>query len=262
MVHLAAASYDYVLRRGANLRTDGTDPRRDDRGACSRGLAPMVPPEVTRSARRRLWHTVSVLAPRAAAATGPAGLASTPTSSGSTPPPPTAGIEHPTAAERFRFGNEGMLVLPDLLPRKMVDRLVRAVHETAQRRHAPGYTWPGRRPLLGGGGDTLGPGGNLRVSNFLHEDPVFLELMTYPPALAYVRGLFNSNAKYGGSGCFVETEPADWHSTASWHTDAGQSSKLTALFQPHVPFLYIKLGFMSRGRHCRSAAPPSDCGRC
>ena len=41
------------------------------------------------------------------------------------------------------------------------------------------------------GGDLLEADANRHVDTLLHEDPVFLELMTYPPVIDYVRGLFN-----------------------------------------------------------------------
>ena len=108
---------------------------------------------------------------------------------------PAAGVgaagQHPTDAERFKFGNEGFLVLPSLLPPTMVGRLLRALDDTVERRRQPGYTWPGRAERLGGGGDLLEADANRHVDTLLHEDPVFLELMTYPPVMDYVRGLFN-----------------------------------------------------------------------
>ena len=99
--------------------------------------------------------------------------------------------QHPTDAERFKFGNEGFLVLPSLLPPTMVGRLLRALDDTVERRRQPGYEWPGRAERLGGGGDLLELDGNRHVDTLLHEDPVFLELMTYPLVMDYVRGLFN-----------------------------------------------------------------------
>ena len=142
----------------------------------------------THRANLRLRRTLSALAhPSHAAQQGDAEADET--SAG------VAGVgaagQHPTDAERFKFGNEGFLVLPSLLPPTMVGRLLRALDDTVERRRQPGYEWPGRAERLGGGGDLLEPDANRHVDTLLHEDPVFLELMTYPLVMDYVRGLFN-----------------------------------------------------------------------
>ena len=166
------------------------------------------------SARRRLSHVAAALQPTGSddEQWSPAGSSTPGVWSLDNP-----GRNHPSPAERFRFGNEGYLLLPDLLPPEFVARLVDGLERTAERRRAPGYKWPGHRPRLGGGGDQLqrptDPSQNIHVGQVLHEElpdgsTPFLELMTYPPVLEYVHGLFNPDAKFSGRGGFIETTQA------------------------------------------------------
>ena len=80
-------------------------------------------------------------------------------------------------------------------------RLLAALTEVVERRRHPDYVWPGRAERIGGGGDLLEPDANRHVDTLLHEDPVFLELMTYPAVMDYVHGLFNPDGAPSPSVC-------------------------------------------------------------
>jgi hypothetical protein len=83
-------------------------------------------------------------------------------------------MEHPTAAERFFFDNNGYLVLERFLVPDHVDRLLSAVHEDVARRralHEQGVKHTGMDDFRGD---------SARLFYILDDDPLFLEMLDWP----------------------------------------------------------------------------------
>src|SRR5262249_35582182 len=92
----------------------------------------------------------------------------------------------PTPAERFFFDNNGYLALEGFLDADHLAALRAALARAVARRRSPEYhrehppAFPERLE-----------GPNVRIFHLLDEDPLFLDLMDYPPLMEYVRALFN-----------------------------------------------------------------------
>ena len=140
----------------------------------------------------------------------------------------------PTRAERFFFDNNGYLILPNFLEPKHVNQLKDALDRAVRNRRQPGY----RREHPTAYPDDL-QGVNSRIFHLLDEDPRFLELMDYPPMMAYVRGLLSPRPHLHATDGIVEVECSAGHG-AGWHTD-GQDGFRTLGAQ--IPLLQLKVGY-------------------
>ena len=146
---------------------------------------------------------------------------------------PTPG--HPTAAERFFFDNNGYLLLEDFLPPALLARLLAAVEQTIAHRRSPAYTR--ERPTAFK--EQL-EGRNARLFHLLDADPVFLDMLDYPPMMAYVHGLLNELPHLHSTDVIYEVEKAGHHGLG-WHMDGIQSGYRN--LRPHIPLLQFKVGY-------------------
>jgi hypothetical protein len=139
----------------------------------------------------------------------------------------------PTQAERFFFDNNGYLVLERFLSEDHVARLLEAVQRTAARR---------REALernLPQTGFTHVRGENTRYFYILDDDPLFLEMLDWPPIMPYVTGLLNPMPHHHASDAILEYGPKG--RGMGWHID-GHDDGYRGL-RPPIPLLQLKIGY-------------------
>jgi len=140
---------------------------------------------------------------------------------------------HPTAAERFRFDNDGYLVLERFLEPDHVAALLQAAHRAVARRRAllkEGVPQPGISHL----GDP-----NARLFYILDDDPLFLDLLDLPAIWPYVTGLLNARPHHHASDLIVEYPERG--RGMGWHID-GHDNGYRQLGWP-IPLLQLKIGY-------------------
>jgi ectoine hydroxylase len=133
----------------------------------------------------------------------------------------------PTEEQRRRFERDGFLIVPDALPPEWVERLAAAVdrlYDKAQREEG------------------VGPHDQWNIRNCVAADPLFVELVDWPPILPLVIGLLNWNIHLITSHLIVRPpSPPDtdrfWKATG-WHRDGGTSP--SEMQEPH-PRLFLKV---------------------
>jgi ectoine hydroxylase len=175
------------------------------------------------------------------------------------------GQTRPTAAERFFFDTSGFLVLEQFLSEEHVGRLLGALEGVVERRRA---LQEAQSPQTG---MTHVQGPNTRIFYILDDNPLFLELLDWPPLWPYVTGLLNERPHHHASDAIVEygpgTREAGGGRGMGWHQD-GHDNAFRNLGQP-IPLLQLKVGYYltdmtegGRGNLCvipgshRSAAVP------
>lgn len=142
-------------------------------------------------------------------------------------------MTEPTHAERFRFDNEGFLVVEDFLDESHVARLDSALRNSVARR---------RRLHLGGEahtGITAIDGESTRIFHILDDDPSFLELLDWPRTLAYVRAFLNAKPHHHASDAIFER--GSHRPGMAWHLD-GHDDGFRGLGWP-IPLLQLKVGY-------------------
>ena len=135
----------------------------------------------------------------------------------------------------FSFETDGYLVLESFLDPGHVARLRAALQRAIARR---------RELERRGTGHFARPGeehrGSTRIFYLLADDPLFLELVDYPPVMPYVRGLLNqSQPHFHASDAFWEEGARA--APARWHID-GPDNGFRNL-RPRVPMLELKIGY-------------------
>ena len=141
----------------------------------------------------------------------------------------------PTPAERFTFENSGYLVLENFLSPDHVARLLAALDRAVIRRRQQLALDPARaRTTLVNGEQST------RILYLLEDDPLFLELLDWPPLLPYVRELLNPKFHYHASDVIVEQGRDYLNRQGDWHID-GHDRGYRNLRRP-IPFLQLKVG--------------------
>jgi len=139
----------------------------------------------------------------------------------------------PTAAERFFFETNGYLVLERFLTKEHTTRLRESVLSAAER----------RRALQEAGAPQTGfthvNGRNVRFFYILEDDPLFLEMLDWPPLWPYVTGLLNERPHHHASDAIVEYGPVG--RPMGWHQD-GHDQAYRILGWP-IPLLQLKVGY-------------------
>jgi len=133
----------------------------------------------------------------------------------------------PTSDERLFFDANGYLLIKDFLPKEMVLKLTDTLTQVMKHRR--------QKPKS----KSVFKGNNTRIFGLLEDDPLFLDLMDYPPIMSYVRTLLNPEANYHASDAIWEV--SDPGNKPGWHRD-GLDSGFSRL-KPHVPFMQIKVGY-------------------
>lgn len=139
----------------------------------------------------------------------------------------------PTPAERFFFDNNGYLVLEGLLTKNHVAELLEVLHRVvARRRGLQEHDMPHT-------GITHLGGNNTRIFYILDDDPMFLEMVDWPPIMPYVTGLLNERPHHHASDAIIEYGPKA--RSMGWHID-GHDSGYRGLGNP-IPLLQFKVGY-------------------
>lgn len=149
----------------------------------------------------------------------------------------------PSPAERFFFENNGYLVIENLLAPDHVARLRAALDRAIARRRAAippdwKWTWP---PACQADLTQINGATSTRILNILEDDPLFLELLTWPALMPYVRALFNPAPHYHASDAIVEHGGDFMNRPVGWHID-GSDNGYRALAAP-IPLLQLKIGW-------------------
>jgi ectoine hydroxylase len=139
----------------------------------------------------------------------------------------------PTRAERFFFDNSGYLVLERLLTEEHVARLQKAVHQAIARRQSL------QERSIPHTGITQVQGANTRIFYILDDDPLFLELIDWPPIWPYATGLLNERPHHHASDAIVDFGPKGRR--MGWHQD-GHDNAYRGLGSP-IPLLQLKVGY-------------------
>lgn len=156
-------------------------------------------------------------------------------------------MEHPTASEQFFWENNGYLVLDSFLPSDLLARLVetskRAIAER-RRKQEEGLPTTGMTHLNGE---------STRIFYILDDDPLFLDMMTYPPLMPYVTTLLNAKPHHHASDLIVEY-PQQGRGMG-WHIDGHDNGYRNLRFP--IPHLQLKVGYylndmteLGRGNLC------------
>jgi ectoine hydroxylase-related dioxygenase (phytanoyl-CoA dioxygenase family) len=142
----------------------------------------------------------------------------------------------PTAAERFFFDNYGYLVLERFLTDEHVQRLLAALERVMARRRtqqAQGVAQTGMTQLKGAK--------STRIFYILDDDPLFLEMLDWPPLMPYVKGLLNPKPHHHASDAIVEHATELFSRGMGWHLD-GHDNGYRNLGHP-IPLLQLKVGY-------------------
>lgn len=156
---------------------------------------------------------------------------------------PVGSSSVPSAADRFRFENEGFLVLENFLASEHVTRLLAAVDQSVVRRRAgvPAgwkWTWP---PQAKADLTQLNGEKSTRILNVLEDDPLFLELLTWPALMPYVHALFHPAPHYHASDIIVEHGKDYMTKQVGWHIDGSDNGYRG--FGVPIPLLQLKIGY-------------------
>ena len=138
-----------------------------------------------------------------------------------------------TIAERFRFDNEGYLVLEGFLDPEHIARLLEASHRAVARRRAlikEGIPHTGTSHMRDP---------DARLFYILDDDPLFLELLDWPAIMPYVTGLLNERPHHHASDLIVEYPQKG--RDMGWHID-GHDNGYRNLGRP-IPLLQLKIGY-------------------
>src|ERR1051326_364194 len=138
-----------------------------------------------------------------------------------------------TIAERFRFDNEGYLVLEGFLDPEHIAQLLEASHRAVARRRAlikEGIPHTGTSHMRDP---------DARLFYILDDDPLFLELLDWPAIMPYVTGLLNERPHHHASDLIVEHGPIG--RGMGWHQD-GHDNAFRGLGSP-IPLLQLKIGY-------------------
>ena len=149
-------------------------------------------------------------------------------------------IQHPTDNERLLFDTQGYLVIKNFLPVDLVSRLTVCLQNAIQDRklgktHAafgPEDPYPT--------GITEFNGANTRMYCILSDNPLFLDMMDYPPLIPYLNAFLSTRSHFHASDAIWEVERNKEH--PQWHRDgvgAGYSN-----FAPNIPLLQLKVGYL------------------
>ena len=138
-----------------------------------------------------------------------------------------------SAAERYFFDNFGYLVLERFLDAAKVAQLMAALERVIARRR--GWAEQGITHT----GQTTIDGESTRIFYILDDDPLFLELLDFPPLMPYVHALLSTKPHHHASDAIVERTIAGRQ--MGWHID-GHDNGFRNLGSP-IPLLQLKVGY-------------------
>ncbi len=136
-------------------------------------------------------------------------------------------------AERYFFETFGYLVLEQFLDAEKVAQLTEALERVIE----------GRRNSVEQGIAHTGPtaidGESTRIFYILGDDPLFLELLDFPPLMLYVHALLSTKPHHHASDAIVERNITGRQ--MGWHID-GHDNGFRNLGSP-IPLLQLKVGY-------------------
>ena len=145
-------------------------------------------------------------------------------------------VSGPSQAERFFFDNNGYLILEDFLKEDHVnaltDTLLRVI---AQRRELQ------EKGIPHTGNTNISGERSARILYILDDDPLFLEMLDWPPIMPYVTGLLNERPHHHSSDAFAEYGSDQTGRGMGWHID-GHDNGYRDLGTP-IPLLQLKIGY-------------------
>ena len=142
----------------------------------------------------------------------------------------------PTLAERFFFDNNGYLVLEEFLDADHVEALTDALARVIPRRRVlqeQGVPHTGMTQIKGEK--------STRIFYILDEDPLFLEMLDWPPIWPYVTGLLNARPHHHASDALIEYTSDLMGRGTGWHIDGHDEGYRN--LGPHIPHLQLKIGY-------------------
>ena len=101
-------------------------------------------------------------------------------------------------SERFFWENNGYLVLESFLPQDLLERLMESATRAIEARREK------QERGIAHTGMTHVQGESTRIFYILDDDPLFLEMMTYPPLMPYITTLLNPKPHHHASDLIVE----------------------------------------------------------
>ncbi|QYM78739.1 phytanoyl-CoA dioxygenase family protein [Horticoccus luteus] len=149
----------------------------------------------------------------------------------------------PSATQRFHFDTQGYLVVEDFLAPDHVQRLRSALAGAIERRRRDlpaGWkaVWPPRNrhdlTQVHGAKST-------RILNILEDDPLFLELLTWPALVPFVHAFCNPQPHYHASDAIVEDAADFAHRADGWHIDGSDNGYRN--LGGAIPLLQLKVGY-------------------
>jgi hypothetical protein len=138
-----------------------------------------------------------------------------------------------TPSDRYFFDNNGYLLLENFLSPDHVARLMEALFRVFARRRALLQAGAPRMPSDHADGDSM------RIFYILDDDPLFLEMLDWPPILPYVTGLLNERPHHHASDAIAEYGLTT--RGMGWHID-GHDNGYRNLGWP-IPLLQLKIGY-------------------
>jgi len=142
----------------------------------------------------------------------------------------------PSATERFFFDNNGYLVLENFLSADHVAHLRAALDRTVARRRALQAQKMPHTGMTQVKGEQ-----STRIFYILDDDPLFLEMLDWPPLMPYIKGLLNPKPHHHASDAIVEVGSELCNRTMGWHVD-GHDNGFRNLGRP-IPLLQLKVGY-------------------
>jgi len=149
-----------------------------------------------------------------------------------------AGVEasSPTEAERFFFDNNGYLILEEFLEKDHITALQEVLFRVVARRREQQ-----ENEIPHTGITSISGKRSARIVYILDDDPLFLELLNWPPIMPYVTGLMNEKPHHHSSDAFMEYGSDQMGRGMGWHID-GHDNGYRGLGTP-VPLLQLKVGY-------------------
>jgi len=141
-----------------------------------------------------------------------------------------------TEAQRFFFDTTGYMVLENFLAPDHVARLLATLDRVIARRRQQVELdkSQARFTLINGKKST-------RILYILDDDPLFLELINWPPLMPYVKELINPDPHHHASDAIVEFGSDMMARKGGWHID-GNDNGYRGLGWP-IPLLQLKVGY-------------------
>lgn len=159
------------------------------------------------------------------------------------PQTPSTDPVTPSAAERFQFETQGYVVLEEFLSPEHVGLLLAALTRVVTSRRATvpaGHksVWP---PQCKADLTQIHGEKSTRILNILEEDPLFLDLLTWPALLPYIHAFCNPRPHYHASDAIVEDAADFTQRSDSWHIDGCDNGYRN--LGAHTPLLQLKAGY-------------------